>query len=230
MATASERDVVVVGAGPAGTALASHLTRLGHDILVLERSPGPRQKICGEYLSSDCIPLLDRLGVLPDLDRVRPRRLRGMRIHTPAGVVVTGDFPDVPAPEPDTEGTGTGLREWPGGIAIPRPVLDGILASNAARSGAEVRWGVRVTRLLHGRAGVTGIVTRDPEGEREVRCRLVVGADGRHSVVARDLGLRRPHPWLRRTGFIVRCGTAPAESEYGEVFLARDSYCILNPI
>jgi len=60
-------DAVIVGAGLAGSAAACHLARLGYSVLVLEREEVPKPKVCGEYFSAECIPLLREIGVAPEL-------------------------------------------------------------------------------------------------------------------------------------------------------------------
>lgn len=222
-------EVLVVGAGPAGSCLAAHLAGLGHDVLVLDKGPGPRQKICGEFVSPDAIRLLGKLGVLPDLEKCHPKSLRGMQIHTARGETMSADFPGMA-----TKGTTTGTAGMPfrfqaGGISLSRPVLDGTLARNAVRQGAKVRYSARVTDLLMENGKVEGVITAEGGMNCPIRSRLVVGADGRHSVVARRLDLRRRHRRLHRTGYIRRYSGVPIDGEYGEVFLSGDSYCILNP-
>lgn len=225
-----ECEVVVVGAGPAGSAVAAHLAGRGHEVLVLEKTTAPPPKVCGEYLSPDCTRLLDRLGALEEFAGHRPVRVRGMRIHTPRGAVVTGHFPGVGPPADDPARERTDLGRWHGGLAVSRSILDPILARNAERSGAGLRRGVRVTGLARDGRRVVGVTVNGAGVPQEIRCRLVIGADGRHSVVTRTLGLRRPHRWLRRTGFILRTSGVQFDSPYGEVLLGDDSYCILNPL
>ncbi len=222
-------EVLVVGAGPAGSALATHLAGLGHDVIVLDKGPGPRQKACGEFINPDAVRLLEKLGVLPDLEKCHPKSLRGMRIHTARGETMSGDFPGIATKVITTGAAGAPFRFQAGGISLSRPVLDGTLARHAARQGAEVRYSARVTDLLMENGKVTGVVATEGGMNRPIRSRLVVGADGRHSIVARRLDLRRPHRRLHRTGYIRRYSGVPADGEYGEVFLSGDSYCILNP-
>jgi flavin-dependent dehydrogenase len=223
-------EVIVVGAGPAGSAVAAHLAGLGHEVMVLEKATAPAPKVCGEYLSPDCARLLDRLGALDDLARHRPVRVRGMRIHTPRGSVVTGHFPETGTAIDGTAPARQELRDWRGGLAVSRSVLDPILARTAERRAADLRRGVRVSGLARDHRRVTGVIAEGAGPRREIRCRLVIGADGRHSVVTGSLGWRRPHRRLHRTGFIMRYSGVRFDSPYGEVLLGEDSYCILNPL
>ena len=223
-------EIVVVGGGPAGSAVATHLARLGRRVLLIEKAKTARPRVCGEYLSPECLRLVERLGALNSLGEERPYRLRGMRIHTQSGSVLLGEFPALPTDLSASNEPGAGLGSWRGGLAISRPVFDSVLLRNACRSGVEILRGVTVTDLLQDSDRVTGVRIWSPEGFWDLRCRLVIGADGRHSTIARALGLRKAHPRLRKTGFILRYQGVADPGPYGEVFLAGDSYCILNPM
>src|SRR5437016_10484388 len=59
-------DIAIVGAGPAGSTLAALLARRGHSVALIDRDAFPRDKLCGEFLSYDALPIIDALGV--DLD------------------------------------------------------------------------------------------------------------------------------------------------------------------
>jgi menaquinone-9 beta-reductase len=86
-------DVVIVGAGPAGAAAAILLAERGAGVILLDRAEFPRPKICGEYLSPEAARVLDRLGVLKDVDAAGAQPLAGMRIVAPDGTALTGRYP-----------------------------------------------------------------------------------------------------------------------------------------
>src|SRR5207244_3187209 len=90
----------------------------------------------------------------------------------------------------------------PRGLSVPRQALDDLLLRTARAAGARVHEGFRVDDLLREGRRVIGIVGRDPSGSRELRARIVVGADGSRSVVARRLGLDRPPETPRRFGLV----------------------------
>ena len=185
-------DVVIVGAGPAGAAAAILLAERGTPVILLDRAEFPRPKICGEYLSPEAARVLDRLGVLKDVDASGAQPLAGMRIVAPDGRALTGRYP--------TEGRWRGYRDH--ALAIPREAFDRILLERARSLPVEVRERHRVTDLVLEGRHVTGVRGLDAAGRPfEIASRLVVGADGRQSIVARTLGLVRPHP-LQRMAFI----------------------------
>jgi len=182
-----EAEVLIVGAGPAGSALALRLARAGRDVFLLEAARFPRDKPCGDSLNPGALAELERLGVRRRLEeRVRPRRLDGWRVEAPDGEAFKIGFGG-------GEG-GVGLHGW----AVRRRELDQALLDEAVRAGARVRHRVRVFDLLRERGRVVGVVGREGTTERSYRGRLVVGADGLRSVVQRRLGLaRRRSRWWR---------------------------------
>ncbi len=212
-------DVVVVGAGPAGAASAVFLAERGHAVILLDKAAFPRPKICGEYLSPEAARVLDRLDVLKAVDAAGAQALRGMRITAPDGTVLDGVYP--------TEGPWRGFRDH--ALAVPREVLDRLLVERA-RALVDVRERHRVTGLLREGGRVAGVHAEREDGARvEMRARLVVGADGRASVVARALGLVRPHR-LRRLALIQHVSGIDGLGNRGEIYVDPPDYSILNPV
>ena len=216
----SAPEVVVVGAGPAGSATAILMAERGWPVLLLDKAEFPRPKICGEYLSPEGARLLDRLGVLKDVDAAGAQPLRGMRIVAPDGTALEGSYP--------TTGPWRGYRDY--GLAIPREVFDRILLERARGLPVEVRERHRVTGLLSEGDRVTGVTGEDAEGRPfEARARLVIGADGRASAVARSLGLVRPHR-LQRLALIQDVEGVAGFEGRGEIYVDPPDYSILNPV
>ena len=176
-------DVVVVGGGPAGSAVAARMADAGWAVLVLDRARFPRRKPCGECVNPAGVEALRSLGVWDRVESLHPARLDGWRIDAGAGRGFTGSFPAAA-----------------NGIGIPRAVLDDLLLRHAIDRGAVVRTDARVTDVVRDDDGrVAGVRVMDDEGgDRMIRARLVVGADGLRSVVVRRLGLVRRAPKLRK--------------------------------
>jgi geranylgeranyl reductase family protein len=181
---ARQADVIVVGAGPAGSSAAFHLAEAGVDVLVLDKATFPRDKICGDGLTPRAVRQLLAMGV--DVDAPGWQRNRGLRI------VGAGHRLELPWPD---------LASFPPyGLVRTRMDLDELLARHAEKAGARLREGMSVTRpLVDERTGrVTGVAARpvDERGRKagdEVTftAPLVIAADGVSARIAIALGLER---------------------------------------
>jgi geranylgeranyl reductase family protein len=197
------RDVVIVGAGPAGAVAAAGLARRGRDVLVLDRSSFPRDKVCGDGIPPGTVELLGRVGMGETIREAGFHRVDRIRVVAPSGRAWEAGFrPRRP-----------GLEFY----IAPRARFDALVLDHALACGASFRRS-RVGALLRDGARVSGVVTAD--GER-IKARVTIGADGATSVVARELGVM-PWPRGRRDvairGYADGFETAPRAVEF---FLLR---------
>jgi geranylgeranyl reductase family protein len=176
----------VVGAGPGGSSAAYHLARAGLDVLLLEKSTFPREKVCGDGLTPRAVKQLVGMGITlePD-DGWFPNK--GIRIIG-GGARIELDWPE--------------LSSYPGfGLVRTRRGFDEIVARAAQRAGARLAEGVTVTGpvLDDSAERIVGVTARDTAAagngdggtERTYRARLVVAADGNSSRLSLAMGLRK---------------------------------------
>jgi len=177
-----DADVIVVGAGPAGSTTAHYLARCGLEVLLLEKTAFPREKVCGDGLTPRGVKELIAMGV-PTREEDGWIRNQGLRILG-GGVRLQMPWP--------------ALSSFPDhGLVRTRLDFDATLAKHAAASGARLVEDITVTgALLDGRDGrVVGVRAR-PSADRDAapavyRAPLVVAADGNSARLATSLGLAK---------------------------------------
>jgi geranylgeranyl reductase family protein len=211
-------DVLIAGAGPAGSGTAALLAQGGARVLLLDKATFPRDKACGEYTSPETERVLARIGALEHVEReAHPRRVPAMKIFGPGGQGTTIDY------------------HWAGTdgdvLATPRLRLDAALVGYAVATGVTLREGVRVQRALVEDGRAVGVVARTPGGAEEtLRAPLVIGADGGHSAIVRSLGLGRPVRWPRKLGLVARYEGVRLPDDAGEMHTAAHGYVGLAPL
>jgi menaquinone-9 beta-reductase len=171
-----DADVIVVGAGPGGSAAAYHLARHGARVVLLEKSSLPREKVCGDGLTPRAVAQLIRMGV--DLDEPGWLRNRGLR------VIGGGVRMELPWPS---------LASYPDfGLTRTRHDFDHILAQRAVAAGADLRTGHTVTGpVLDEQTGrVVGVAAENGQ-PITLRAPIVIAADGVSGRLPLALGLAK---------------------------------------
>jgi flavin-dependent dehydrogenase len=210
-------EVLIAGAGPAGSVAATILARAGLRVLLVDRARFPRDKLCGDSVNPGTLAALDRLGLGAEV-RARGLPVEGMLLTGPRRVRVIGRY-------------GAGIR----GRIISRRDLDGALLAHAVRAGAHFQDEVVVRSALvedtrRGRV-VRGVSLRTPAGSllRVPAC-VTIAADGRHSTLAFTLGLARhparPRRWAVGAYFEGVEGLGPV----GEMHVRQGLYVGVAPL
>jgi geranylgeranyl reductase family protein len=155
--------VVIVGAGPGGSAAAIALARQGIDVLLLDKDTFPRDKTCGSGLSPHGVALADELGIGAEV-RARAYPIHALRLTTPRGreMLLSSDV---------------------SAVVLLRKDFDNLLVERAVSLGARFHGGFSARALLTEGGRVVGVQGRNGE---TVRGDYVLCADGAHSIFSRD--------------------------------------------
>lgn len=210
----SSADVVVVGAGPTGSAAAAHAADRGLDVLLVDAQTFPRDKTCGDGLTPRAIAELERLGLA---DEVLSRTCnRGLKLHGFGGSITApwpeGSFPAV-------------------GSAVPRTVFDAMVVDHAVSRGATLLDGCPVTSVERGpgRSVAAVSVRRDDGAQQRIATRWLLVADGVRSPVGKQLG----RTWHRDSVFGVAarsyCSTTREEEWIHSHLELRDEDGTVQP-
>lgn len=213
-----EARIVIVGAGPAGTALAIRLVRENFRVILIERDKFPRQKLCGEFVSPECLEHFRELGVLSAMLAVGGERITRTVFYEPGGRSVV-----VPS-------------SWLGSTAalsISRAEMDSRLIERARTEGVEVLEESRVVAVLQQNERVTGVRVKNRSGGvSEILADLTVDATGRAGVLGKLIertnqltnrnGKKRSK--TRMVGFKTHLRNASPEPGVCEIYFFRGGY------
>jgi geranylgeranyl reductase family protein len=182
-------DVVIVGGGPSGSACAYWLAQAGWSVCLIEKKHFPREKTCGDGLTPRSVFQLNEMG-LEGIVAANGHKYHGLRGFG-FGASLEMNWPEHPI--------------FPNyGYTITRFNLDGLVAENAEKNGADVLNGVEALDLLDptpamdgGLHGASGFVVMDKEtgATAEIRGRYLVVGDGQNSRLGRELGVTRNRDW-----------------------------------
>ena len=171
--------IAVVGAGPAGASLAIRLAKSGFEVVLVEREKFPRHKLCGEFISPECLEHFRELEVLDEMLASGGERVRETVFYAPNGRSVT-----VPS---------AWFGNSQGALGLSRAEMDFRLLEKARESGVEVLEETQTVGVLYENSEVGGVKVKSKTGEtREITAALTIDATGRGNVLGKLVGkLRR---------------------------------------
>ena len=206
-------DVIIIGGGPAGATAAALIASEGRRVLVLEKARFPRAKLCGEFISPECMSIFEKLGVRAAIEKAGARPIRRMDLISPDGRAIS-----IPS-----RWFAGGLE---GALGLTRARLDAILLDRAAELGAEIQEGMHVTPLLESGGSNCYVEAKDHEANtHRYSARLIINASGRGQLFGREAVSPRISRRRRRlfAGKVHMRGVTGLDST-GELYFFGDGY------
>jgi flavin-dependent dehydrogenase len=213
-------DVVIVGGGPAGTSAAIHLARAGASVLLAEQKKFPRAKLCGEFISPECLDHFKRLGVADSIRLTGGAELSETIFYARRGASVS-----VPS-----EWFGAGRAE--AALGLSRAEMDERLLCGARAAGVTVLEEAQATALLMEGTSVRGVRLKVRGEARELYTRVTLDATGRARALARHI--ERDERTHRKRAPLVAFKThldgARGNPRHCEIYFYRGGYGGLNHV
>lgn len=180
----NEYDLIIVGAGPSGATAAIYAKIHGLKTLLLDKQKFPRDKICGDALSGKSVGILRDLEFLDEVQNLPGAYIQSVTFSSPSHEMFNIDLKQ------------TSLKNVPKGFVIRRKIFDQFMFSKAKKAVDTVIENFTVTDLLTEEGTVTGVKGKIDSSEdiKEYHGKIIMGADGYNSIVARTLGLYEHDP------------------------------------
>jgi flavin-dependent dehydrogenase len=215
----AEYDVIIAGGGPAGSSAAIHLAQCGIRVLLMEQKEFPRAKLCGEFISPECLDHFKKLGVAEEMLACNPATLtetvfysrRGHRVSVPSGWFATRSA-----------------------LGLSRAEMDNNLLRRAATAGAEVLENATVTDVLDCNDRICGVRIRTNADERAYRAKITIDATGRPRILSRKVhehaGEKPPRDRARLVAFKAHFNNTSVAPGACEIYSYRRGYGGLSTI
>jgi flavin-dependent dehydrogenase len=213
-----QSKIVIAGAGPAGTSAAIRLARQGFSVTLVERERFPRHKLCGEFISPECLLHFQQLGVLEKMQSAGGDEILETVFYAPNGKSVA-----VPS-------------EWfangaSGALSLSRSEMDFQLLQQAKNVGVEVLEETQVSDLIRQNNEIKGVIVKNKNGvTKEINTDLTIDATGRAAVLAK-LAVRQQKPKTKDQkpktkliGFKAHLRNAKIEHGVCEIYFFRGGY------
>ncbi len=185
-------DIIIVGAGPAGSTASLYAEKMGLKSVLVDKSTFPRDKICGDALSGKSIRMLREMNLLSELSRLEGAQINRITFGSPSNkqfdLYLNKSVKD---------------QNEKKGFVIPRKVFDNFLFEKAS-SRSESRQGFKVTEIIKENNVISGIIGVNKNGKKEsLYAPIILGCDGPYSIIARKLKLYNMD--MMNTSVAIRC-------------------------
>src|SRR3989344_6758830 len=176
----NEYDVIIAGAGPAGTVCAMYLKKAGKKVLVIDKAKFPRDKVCGDAQGRKLAKDLKELGIYEDYKKLPGVAIYGLILSSPNGTQIEMDLIDKAKGTP--------------GYVVRRMDIDNFLFEQTKKFGIEIRERVAVEDVVFEGNRIKELRCKDLETNEEfaLTAKIYIGADGANSIFAKKLNLKNP--------------------------------------
>lgn len=208
-------DVIIAGAGPAGSSAAIHLARNDRRVLLVEQKKFPRAKLCGEFISPECRRHFENLGVADAMTNSDPASISETVFYSSRGHHVT-----IPS-------------SWFGGpaaLGLSRAVMDDVLLRRARTCGVEVIEGATITEPVLDKEIVRGVKLKINGDEQQYTAPLTIDATGRARILTRKLQGVETRSKPKLIAFKVHLRNTRVARGACEIYFYRDGYGGLSSV
>jgi len=213
-------DIIVIGGGPAGCAMALDLNCRGYDVALCDQAKFPRDKVCGEFISPGADPILDKLGVLASIEALAPKRLKGVAISSYESAELEIDYP---------ASTETGSR--PSSLSVPRYQLDALFLKQVQSTGVKVFEQHKVTDFIFDNGCVAGVRGWDENRTSfSLKAKLVVDAGGRNAVSLKKFSLKQEPKGNGKIAFSAHWQGVRLPDDYCYMHVSRPGYTGISSV
>jgi flavin-dependent dehydrogenase len=208
-------DVIIAGAGPAGSSAAIHLARTDRRVLLVEQKKFPRAKLCGEFISPECRRHFETLGVAGAMTNSDPASITETVFYSSRGHHVT-----IPS-------------SWfgePAALGLSRAVMDDVLLKRARECGVEVIEGATITEPILDHNIVRGVKFKINGDEHQHTAPLTIDATGRARILTRKLHAGETRSKAKLIAFKVHLRNTRVAPGACEIYFYRDGYGGLSSV
>jgi 2-polyprenyl-6-methoxyphenol hydroxylase-like FAD-dependent oxidoreductase len=208
---AQDVDVLIVGAGPTGLALALWLTRLGVKVRIVDKSPHRADTSRALVTHARTLELYDQIGIAEEVV-ARGRKFEGVRMWAKGAQRARADLGDM----------GAGISPFPFALMFPQDEHELLLIEHLKAAGVSVERPVELRDFRQGEGGVTARLASPGAGEERAQARFLAGCDGAHSTVRTTIAAGFPGGEYSRM-FYVADVVASGPVMNGDLNLALDA-------